>query len=141
MRRTIGWLLLLILATPVGAFAADYVVIVNAQNAVHSISPKDLSLIFLKKNTRWPNGQKIELIALPDTTPASIRFDKEIFKRSPAAIRAYWQQEIFSGRSVPPVEKTTDEEIVAFVASNPGAIGYVAVAPSKAGVKVIKVEE
>lgn len=140
MRRTIGWLFLLILATPVAAFAADYVVIVNPQNALHSISPKDLSLVFLKKNTRWPNGQKIELIALPDTTSASIAFDKEIFKRSPAAIRAYWQQEIFSGRSVPPIEKTTDDEVIAFVANNPGAIGYVAVAP-KAGVKVIKLEQ
>jgi ABC-type phosphate transport system substrate-binding protein len=140
MRRTIGWLLL-ILATPLAVSAADYVVIVNAHNAATSISSKNLSLIFMKKNSRWPDGTKIELVSLSDSTAASVAFDREIFKRSPAAIRAYWQQEIFSGRSVPPVEKTSDDEVIAFVAKNPGAIGYVTAAPAKAGVKVIKVEE
>ena len=39
-------------------------------------------------------------------------------------VQVYWQRKIGSGLVPPPV-KTSDEEIVAFVASTPGAIGYV----------------
>jgi ABC-type phosphate transport system substrate-binding protein len=40
-------------------------------------------------------------------------------------VKSYWQQQIFSGRDVPPPEKQTENDVVAFVRSNPGAIGYV----------------
>jgi hypothetical protein len=42
-----------------------------------------------------------------------------------SAVESYWQQAIFSGRSVPPLEKASDAEVLAFVRANPGAVGYV----------------
>jgi ABC-type phosphate transport system substrate-binding protein len=141
MRSRIGWLFLLILGAPLAASAADYVVIVNPRNATSSLSARDLSQIFLKKQTRWPDGQKVEVVMLADTAPASTAFDKEILRRSAAAVRAYWQQEIFSGRAVPPFEKGSDDEVVAFVTNNAGAIGYIATAPTKPGVKVVRIGE
>jgi ABC-type phosphate transport system substrate-binding protein len=46
---------------------------------------------------------------------------------------------VFSGKDVPPPEKGTDADVVAFVKSNPGAIGYVA-AGSADGVKVVSLK-
>ena len=52
-------------------------------------------------------------------------FSESVHQRKVSGIKSYWQAQIFSGRGVPPLEKTGDEEVIAFVRSNPGAIGYV----------------
>jgi ABC-type phosphate transport system substrate-binding protein len=39
-------------------------------------------------------------------------------------VQIYWQRRMSQGVTPPPV-RATDEEVVAFVASTPGAIGYV----------------
>jgi hypothetical protein len=55
-------------------------------------------------------------------------------------IAEFWRQQIFSGRNVPPVEKASDSEVLEFVRSNPGAIGYVSSSTSPApDVKVVVV--
>jgi protein TonB len=41
------------------------------------------------------------------------------------AVAAYWRQQAFAGRAVPPVVRQTAAEVTAFVAANPLAIGYV----------------
>ncbi|MBC8085956.1 MAG: phosphate ABC transporter substrate-binding protein, partial [Phycisphaerae bacterium] len=52
----------------------------------------------------------------------------------------YWQQQIFSGKDVPPASKHTDEDVINFVKSTPGGIGYVSASSAAAGVKVIAVK-
>ena len=56
-----------------------------------------------------------------------------------AAVKSYWNQQIFSGRDVPPVEKKSDAEVLTFVRSTPGAIGYVSDAAAVDGVRVVTV--
>jgi ABC-type phosphate transport system substrate-binding protein len=48
----------------------------------------------------------------------------------------YWQQMIVSGRGVPPA-KTSDQDVLAYVKANPGAIGYVGADAPTEEVKVI----
>jgi hypothetical protein len=63
-----------------------------------------------------------------------------VLRKSVAQVLAYWQQQIYAGRAVPPPEKRIDA-VVAFVGSHEGAIGYV---PDDAGtpdVKVVGVRE
>ena len=48
-----------------------------------------------------------------------------MLKRSVAAVRSYWQQRIFSGRDVPPPEVDTENQVIKYVAGDPGALGYV----------------
>jgi ABC-type phosphate transport system substrate-binding protein len=57
------------------------------------------------------------------------------------AIDQYWTQSVFSGRAVPPPEKRSDADVVAFVRENPGAIGYVSQGASIDGVKRVTVKE
>jgi len=52
-------------------------------------------------------------------------FSSRVLNRSVAAVRSYWQQRIFSGRELPPPEFDSDEAVLKYVASSPGAIGYV----------------
>lgn len=130
-----------LLLVAAGAWAADFVIIVNSDNKVSSLSAKDVSALFLKKKTQWSNGTKVVPVVLNDEASATAAFDKQILNRSAAAVHAYWQQEIFSGRSVPPAEKAADDEVVAFVQKNPGAIGYISATAAHSGVNVVKVTE
>ena len=68
-------------------------------------------------------------------------FSQAVLGKAPAAVRSYFQQLLFSGRGVPPVEKGSDADVLAFVRANPGGVGYVSAAtPTGDGVKVLKLE-
>ena len=102
-----------------------YVVIVNEANGVGAMSAADLSKVFFKKLNRWSTGLDAVPVDLPEGAAARDAFNAGVHGKNLGAVRAYWQQQIFSGRGVPPLEKATDEQVVAFVRATPGAVGYV----------------
>jgi hypothetical protein len=95
---------------------------------------------FLKKVTRWADGEVIRPVDLRPQAAARLRFTERVLKRSIGAVRSYWQQRIFSGRDVPPPELDSDEAVVAFVAKSAGAIGYVSGAAKLQGVRELAIE-
>lgn len=132
--------LLVVGGTGRAATSEFYVVIVNQANPLTSLPAAEVSRIFLKRSERWPDGELILPIDLPEGSPVRESFSKEVHDRNTAAIRAYWQQVIFSGRGLPPPEKATSAEIVEYVRSHRGGVGYVSVrTPLGAGVKILKV--
>jgi len=102
-----------------------YQVIVHPKNPLTSVGRKFLEDAFLKKTTRWAHDKVIRPADLTPKSPVRRRFSKEVLDRSIAAVKAYWQQRIFSGHDVPPPELDTDEQVVAFVLKHDGAVGYV----------------
>jgi ABC-type phosphate transport system substrate-binding protein len=117
---------------------AAYKLIVNAANAVTTLSHDDVNRIFLKKTTKWPNGQPVLPVDLPATAAVREAFSKDILKRVPYEVAAYWNQAIFRGQGLPPPTKSSDGEVLAYVRDNPNAIGYVAAAAKIGeGVKVL----
>jgi hypothetical protein len=125
-----------------GAAAADeaFVVVVNVTNPVAQMKALEVSNLFLKKTTAWKDNQRVLPVDL--TAPASMResFCRKVHNRGPAAVKSYWQQMIFSGREVPPSEKSSAAEVLSFVRANRGAIGYVPSGTSLGpGVKAIEV--
>jgi ABC-type phosphate transport system substrate-binding protein len=122
------------------AAAADVVVVVNAANPVSSLPAEEISKLFLKKTSKWPDGAKVMPVDLVDTSALREAFSKQIHGKGAAAIKAYWQKMIFSGQDVPPPEKASIVEALSYVRGNSGAVGY---APAGAdlgpGLKVLKV--
>ena len=144
MRRIIQTLALIALvavpATRVQAQDAAYRVIVHASNPATQISKADLARIFLKKRTTWDSGNAVVVVDQTERSATRARFSTTVLGKDVAAMKSYWQQSLFSGRGVPPVEKGNDSQVAAFVAGNEAAIGYVSDAtPLPAGVKVIEV--
>jgi hypothetical protein len=68
------------------------------------------------------------------------RFTEQILRRPLSAVRAYWQQRIFSGRELPPPELESDEQVASYVRKNAGAVGYVSGSSSLDGLKAISVQ-
>ena len=122
------------------ALAAGYKVIVNNANGKSSLAKKDVSQLFMKKTPKWSDGTAVVAVDQTEKAAARERFTQEVHGKSVAAVKSYWQQQIFSGRDVPPVEKSSDAQVIAFVKQNAGAIGYVAEGADTAGVKVVTVQ-
>ncbi|MDJ0766761.1 MAG: hypothetical protein QNJ97_27560 [Myxococcota bacterium] len=119
-----------------------YWVVVNQANPVSSMSKDELSRIFLKRTVRWENGELVVAVDLPEDSETRIAFTEAIHGRSVRRVKAYWQQQIFSGRAVPPTELSSDEQVLAFVSSNETAIGYVSGEAFIGGnVKVLRISE
>jgi ABC-type phosphate transport system substrate-binding protein len=114
-----------VLSSPLAAQSKDFTIIVNASNPVASLPRDDVAKLFLKKTVTWSSGQAVAPVELPATAKARVDFARDVLNKSVGQVKSYWQQQIFSGRDVPPPEKQTENDVVAFVRSNPGAIGYV----------------
>lgn len=125
------------------ADAADVAVaiLVNANNPTSSLSTEDVAKLFLKKTTKWPaSGEKVMPVDLHEQSAVRESFSKQFHGKGTAAIKAYWQKMIFSGRDVPPPEKTSVADVAAYVRTNAGGVGYVPASyDAGAGVKVLQV--
>ncbi|NUQ19643.1 MAG: hypothetical protein HOQ09_01650 [Gemmatimonadaceae bacterium] len=126
----------------VAAQSGGFIVVVNASNPTTSISKTDLSKLFTKKSRQWPSGSAALPVDLSLGNPVRDAFTERVHGKSARAIGSYWQQQIFSGRDVPPPERKSDEEVLDYVRSNAGAVGYVAAGTKLgAGVKAIAISE
>lgn len=112
-------------APTVSGAAAGYKVVVNAANPTTSLSRQQLTRYFLKKTQSWPVGEPVGVVDLDKSSTTRAAFSQDVLRKSVAEVTAYWHQQIFAGRAVPPPEKRNDAEVIAFVASHQGAIGYV----------------
>ena len=103
----------------------EFSIIVHPQNPVKSVGRSFLADLYLKRATRWEDGESARPIDQRADSAVRRAFSDSVLKRSVAAVKRYWQQRIFSGRDLPPPELDGDEAVVDYVASHRGAIGYV----------------
>ncbi len=144
LRILCAWMIVLIVGFASGAAQAEdlgFVVIVNADNPTTSIARDALSNIMLKKATKWSDGQAAQPVDRDAGSFVRGRFSTVVHRKSVAAIKSYWQQQIFSGRAVPPVERRADAEVVAHVQRTFGAVGDVASSANLGRTKVLKVRD
>ncbi len=143
-RTALLWLALSVAwLTSAGSSAAGdaptYRVIVHAENPSRGVSREFATNAFLKRVTRWDGGERLLPVDLPPTSPLRQRFSEAVLGRSVAAVRKYWQQQIFSGRGLPPPELESEQAVVSYVSKNRGGIGYVGPGVELHGVKVLTV--
>jgi ABC-type phosphate transport system substrate-binding protein len=126
-------------ASPSVSGDVPFRVIVHPQVKGSQIPRAALSSIFLKQAPKWGDGSPVQPI--DQSVQSSVRksFSADILQQGIVAVQVYWQRKMSNG-VVPPPVKTSDEEVVAYVASTPGAIGYVSAAtPLPDSVKPVEV--
>lgn len=119
---------LLGLADAAPSAAADFKLVVHASNSVAALDASRLERLFLKKDTRWESGEAV--LPVDQSAAAAVRavFSSAVHGKDVSAVKSYWQKQIFSGRGTPPPEMSSDAEVLAFVRTHAGAIGYVSAA-------------
>src|SRR6188508_926773 len=78
--------------------APPFVLIVHSTNPYTSLEREYVAEAFLKKTTRWPNGDVIKPVDLVPDSPTRERFSQDVLRRSVPAVKSYWHQIIFAGR-------------------------------------------
>jgi ABC-type phosphate transport system substrate-binding protein len=116
------------------------VVIVHPDNPASRLDKKFITNAFLKKRTRWSDDTTIRPVDLEPDSAVRKKFSKDVLGRSVSAVRRYWNQQVFSGRGVPPPELDSDEDVVTYVLKNRGAIGYVSDDVDVKGAKIVQVK-
>lgn len=114
-------------ALPVVSADASFRVIVHPQVKGSQIPRAALTSIFLKQAPRWGDGTAVRPVDQSVRSVVRKSFSGDVLQQGIVEVQVYWQRKMTAG-VVPPPVKTSDEEIVSFVASTPGAIGYVSAA-------------
>jgi hypothetical protein len=128
----------LLASANVWAQSGGYKVIVNPANPETSISKSSLSRIFLKKSTTFLDGHGASPVDLPLSSPVRASFSKDILGKTPSDVDGFWQQQIFSGKDIPPPQKS-ESSAIDYVRSNGKGIAYVSADADTRGLKVLAV--
>lgn len=122
--------------------AADtsFVVIIHADNQITELERGFVRDVFLKKTTEWGSGTAIRPIELTSRYSARAEFVRDVIGKTPQQLKNYWNQQIFSGKGVPPPESDSAAAIAAYVVNNPGAIGYIPAGADPRGARVVRVK-
>jgi ABC-type phosphate transport system substrate-binding protein len=145
MTRTTAMLTLVVVATlalpvPRARAAADgFIVIVNPDNPVAEVSRDFLRDAFLKKSSSWSGGEALRPVDLSRRFGARESFCRDVLKKTLPQLKRYWNQQVFSGKGVPPPELDSEKAVIAFVLANKGAIGYLPAGADTGGARVVKV--
>ncbi|MDX2093777.1 MAG: hypothetical protein SFX73_38420 [Kofleriaceae bacterium] len=142
MRIVILFLLALVAATRLAAAESDpprVRVIVHPRTQVSVLDRKYVADAFLKKRSRWDDDRAILPVDQAPRSALREHFSRQLLGRPTEAVRRYWSQLVFSGRGLPPPELRSDEAVVNYVKSHPGAIGYVSANANVDGVRVVEV--
>ncbi|MGE5470955.1 MAG: phosphate ABC transporter substrate-binding protein [Bacteroidota bacterium] len=129
----LGWLLWL----PVGAAMADLVVVVNARNGVAVLTRNEVANIFFGRYRQFFNGVEAQPVDLIDGSPERAHFYAALVGKDVSDVNAYWSRQVFSGRMQPPPRLSNAEEVLKWVSSHPGGIGFVDLAKADARVRVV----
>ncbi len=130
MRRTLYTVLALIaLLAPAGRSPAaaadpDFRVIIHPEVKGTRIPRGVLSSIFLKEAPRWGDGLRVAPVDQSMKSEVRASFSQVVLGTPHEGVTSLWHQKMLHGIMPPPV-KSSDDDVIAYVAKTKGAIGYV----------------
>ncbi len=135
-KTLIATLLLLVLMSV--SFANTPTVIVNNNVPDGSLSAKEIKDIYLGRKTTWSDGSAIQFVVL-NNDPTKATFMKDFVGKSAGQFKNYWNQKVFTGQGTPPKSFDSDSELVNFVSTNSGAIGFISSSSAAGSSKVVSI--
>lgn len=137
LRQLFTVLLMMLACLGPGIAVAELVVVVNARNGVAAMTRNEVINIFFGRNRQFFNGVEAVPVDLEDANPGRARFYRLLVDKDLAEINAYWSRQIFTGRMQAPPRLNSTEEVIKWVAANPGGIGFVELPRADARVRVV----
>ena len=126
-----------LLLLPVMSAQAELVVVVNVRSGVAAMSRNEVVNIFFGRNREFFNGIEAQPVDLIDSHPDRVRFYSALVGKDLAEVNAYWSRQVFSGRMQAPSKMSSSEEVMKWISSHPGGIGFVELAKADARVRVV----
>jgi ABC-type phosphate transport system substrate-binding protein len=138
----IGIFALVLAATTFADDKSDSLAIIVAKDSkLDQITMPELVRIFRGEKSHAPDGTKFQLTMREPASDERAAILKDIYKMSDVEYKKYFLQATFTGMvQSAPKQISTMEALRSFVASTPGAIGYVRASDLDDNVKAIKVD-
>lgn len=130
---TLCWLLM----QPMAEVRAELVVVVNARCGVAAMTRNEVVNVFFGRNRQFFNGVEAQPVDMPDSHPDRARFYRALVGKEVSEVNAYWSRQVFSGRMQPPTKVSTTDDVMKWVSSHPGGIGFVDLSRADARVRVV----
>jgi ABC-type phosphate transport system substrate-binding protein len=139
MRRTSAIFLFLGTLVMCGrAHAQEIMIVANPATSVSEISRDQLRDIFTGVRNRFGDGSRAVPVLLKGG-PVHEVFLSRIVGNNPDEFRVRWRRAVFTGQGSMPKEFQSEAALLDYVATTPGAIGYVSRVPDLNAVKVLTV--
>lgn len=116
-------------------------VVAHASVREQQLNTSQLRAIFTMRQTRWADGQPIQVFVLRSADAQHIQFSRSYLKMFPYQLDAIWDRQRFSGIGSFPVQVNSEEEMLAFLQRTPGAIGYLTAEIRSPALRVVVVHE
>ncbi|MEP7371604.1 MAG: hypothetical protein ABI659_05185 [Nitrosospira sp.] len=129
-----------IYATSMAWATEHYEIVTNPSVNEKTLPKSSLRAIFGMRLHTWPDGTAIRVFVMPDDAPLHATFSKEKLNVFPYQLRSAWDRLVFSGTGQAPDTVTSPEEMLARVASTPGAIGYLIKSKTDGRVNVLEIK-
>lgn len=117
---------------------AQVAVIANPSVRESTVSKAEVSDVFTGAASSLKNGSRVTPVLLKSGV-VNAEFLNEFVGKSDAAFRASWRALVFSGQGAMPKSIDSEAAIVDYVATTPGAIGYISKSTPHDRVKTLTV--
>lgn len=109
--------------------AGEFAIIINRENTINALTASEVKLYYLRKlKKRWTEINKnIRPVDRKASCPEQNAFYSKILSMSATDVEKYFTSKQLQNAERPPDKFASDSEVINFVASEPGAIGYVSV--------------
>ena len=124
----------------IGRADAQIVVIVNKSVPVHTLQSRTVLDIYSLNTKEWPDGSPV----IPITLKGSESVPQDFFASLGARLldmKKLWMRMLLLGEEQVPVVVNSEDDVVAKVASTPGAIGFVRKAKADPSVRIVATVE
>ena len=140
IRKCFSLCLLLFVVTVGRSQDSTLTVISHIKGAPAQMKKSELISVFLGEKERWSDGTKVTIVLMKTTTPIGKETCKKVYSRSGNSVLQYWNLQSFAGKAQLPTMFNSTEELEAFVAENPGAIGIINKPSSIPDTKIVLVD-
>lgn len=125
LKHSVHALAVVIILAAAPQAAADIAVVVHPDCPLQSLTPKQVSDLYLGRRLSIGELEPMQVFDQPPSSPLRERFFLQINGMDLRRLNAYWARLQFSGDTQPPTPLADSRQIVEVVARNRCAIGYV----------------
>ncbi len=121
MRR----LFLIFLYLFTGTIFADTLTIVNMDLSTGRLSSSEVRNIYLMRYRRWPDGQRVIVFQMPESSYVFKSFVREVLGMSVADYVKEWRKSLNAGNSSDVRRVKNVEQMLHGIQTTPNSIGYI----------------
>jgi phosphate transport system substrate-binding protein len=143
MRKLLSLCITAVLFLPSGLFAGDndLAVVVNKANSAGNLTKSQLRKLVLGEQGSWPGGAKVTVVLRNPGSPERTGVLKVVCRMSEDDYTQHSMHSDFTGEATsPPRILSSNAAVRQFIASSPGAIGFLPLKEVNDSVKVVSVD-